>query len=38
MFTGRALNEDKSLSIPGRAGDSHIKVRAMLVRKFKLNP
>ena len=35
MFTGRAVNEDKSLSIPGRLGDSHIKVRAMLVRKFK---
>ena len=38
MFTGRALNEDKSLSIPEGAGDSHIKVRVMLVRKFKWNP
>ena len=37
MFTGRALNEDKSLSIPGGAGDSH-KSEGDACQKIQIKP
>ena len=38
MFTGRALNEDKSLSFPEGAGDSHIKSEGDACQKIQMKP
>ena len=38
MFTGRALNEDKSLSIPGGAGGLSYKSEGDACQKIQIEP